>query len=661
MKTQTTKSGPLTVDVHTAHTVVLGSGAAGLNAAFQLHVKGVEDVVIVTEGLDMGTSINTGSDKQTYYKLGMYGAENDSPRAMAEAFFEGGGTHGDISLVEAATSVRAFMNLINIGVRFPTDRYGQFIGYKTDHDPRRRATSIGPYTSRDMCVGLIREVKRRGIQIQEGRVAVSLLTTSSSTGGKRASGVVVMRSDVDAPTAAFEVYLAENVVFAVGGPGGLYKESVYPECHTGAIGLALLAGAKARNLPESQFGIASTKFRWNVSGTYMQVVPRFYSTEPDGSDQKEFLRPYFETVGRMCDTIFLKGYQWPFDTRKVADGSSLIDLIVYTETHLKGRRVYLDFTRDCEGYSFEALGTETSTYLKKSFAAMAKPIQRLKTMNPQAIELYKSHGIDLATEPLEIAVCAQHNNGGLAANVWWESENISHLFPVGEVNGSHGVCRPGGAALNAGQVGGVRAADFIANRYAGLELHLVNAEKDALRNVTELWRWLEKGKNAAKSWEDELEEMQRRMSKSCAHVRSKDLLTTAKAESGRQWRRLAESSCGWEDAAGAIEALRVRHLCFAHLAYIDAVLFAVGSGVGSRGSGLVLDANGKLVHSMLPTHWRHAPENVAFRSKVHESVADLEGNVVNAWVDRRPIPVVDAWFENDWRAYNNGEIFNPEK
>ena len=58
----------------------------------------------------------------------------------------------------------------------------------------------------------------------------------------------------------------------------------------------------------------------------------------------------------------------------------------------------------------------------------------------------------------------QHNNGGLAANVWWES-NVRHLFPVGEVCGTHGVRRPGGSALNAGQVGALRAARFIAHNY----------------------------------------------------------------------------------------------------------------------------------------------------------------------------------------------------
>ena len=57
--------------VQKLHTVVLGSGAAGLAAALRLRAEGVTDLAIVTEGLQMGTSINTGSDKQTYYKLGI--------------------------------------------------------------------------------------------------------------------------------------------------------------------------------------------------------------------------------------------------------------------------------------------------------------------------------------------------------------------------------------------------------------------------------------------------------------------------------------------------------------------------------------------------------------------------------------------------------------
>ena len=429
----------MVVDHVKVHTLVIGSGAAGLNAAVQLYRNGVQDILILTEGLQKGTSINTGSDKQTYYKLSMCGTESDSPVSMAESYIGGGAMHGDLALIEASMSVRGFFNLVNLGVPFPHDEFGQFIGYKTDHDPRQRATSVGPYTSREMCTCLIKEVQRLGIEILENREVIHLVRSDDGDGKRIVAALVLGEDD------ALEVYSAENIIFAVGGPGGLYKTSVYPEVHSGAIGLALLAGADARNLPESQYGLASTKFRWNVSGTYMQVIPRFISTAADGiSDEHEFLADYFKSTAEMNGNVFLKGYQWPFDARKVLGGSSIVDILVYIETVEKGRRVFLDFRQNPQGYRLEELPEEARNYLVRSEALQSTPIERLFKMNPGAIELYRDHGIDLYNEPLEIAVCAQHNNGGLAANIWSESTNNRHFFPIGEVNGSHGVNRPGG-------------------------------------------------------------------------------------------------------------------------------------------------------------------------------------------------------------------------
>ena len=45
---------------------------------------------------------------------------------------------------------QCFLKLVELGVPFPRNRYGEYIGYKTDHDLRRRATSVGPYTSKQM-------------------------------------------------------------------------------------------------------------------------------------------------------------------------------------------------------------------------------------------------------------------------------------------------------------------------------------------------------------------------------------------------------------------------------------------------------------------------------------------------------------------------------
>lgn len=577
--------------------------------------------------------------------------------------------HGDLALVEASLSARAFVNLVNLGVPFPRDRYGQFVGYQTDHDPRQRATSIGPHTSREMCRALIRQVERLGIPVRENRNVVQLLTVGEGE-EKRAAGAIAVVADVHADDWAIEAYMAENVVFAVGGPGGLYKASVYPEVHTGAIGLALMAGARAQSLPESQYGLASIRYRWNVSGTYMQVIPRFISIAADeisdaislraGANSgvgREFMRDYFGSVGEMNSLVFLKGYQWPFDARKVVGGSSLIDILVYIETVLKKRWVYLDFGRNPQGFEFDDLSDEALEYLTRSGALQGTPIGRLRQMNPGAIELYHDHGIDIATEPLAIAVCAQHNNGGLAGNHWWESVSIKHLFPVGEVNGSHGVYRPGGSALNSGQVGAFRAAEFVANRYQDWTVPVERVKNAAVAAASDVLAWLGECAHSTSSWQTERAEFQERMTRAAAHIRSRCELRKTVSEAWGQWRRLDESGCSYGGPGDVAEALRNRQLVFAHAVYLEAILFALESGVGSRGSSIALDKSGIKIHDKLSDDWRIAPETVDFREKVLETLAHLDARVESRWVDRRPIPETDTWFETAWARFRSGEIF----
>jgi len=494
-----------------------------------------------------------------------------------------------------------------------------------------------------------------------------LLTVDQPDGGQRVAGALATTQEGGA-----EVYISENVVLAVGGPGGLYKTSVYPQVHTGAIGLALMAGARAQSLPESQFGLASIGYRWNVSGAYMQVIPRVISTSSGGGengagpDEREFLRDYFGTAGEMNSQLFLKGYQWPFDARKAAGGSSLIDILVYIETVIKGRRVYLDYRRNPQGFSFNDLTPEAREYLVRSQALLQTPIERLRKMNPGAVDLYAEHGIDLARQPLEIAVCAQHNNGGLAGNAWWESANVAHLFCVGEVNGSHGVYRPGGSALNAGQVGAFRASEYIARRYGHWTLATDEAKEAAQTEVEKQSAWLARCAQADASWLAERDELQARMTRAGAHIRSAATLQEARAEAWAQWARLWRDGCSYHGPAQAGEALRIRQLCFAHAVYLDAVAFAVDSGVGSRGSAIVLDPGGTRIHEGLGDEWRLIPEDSAFREQVLETVLEPASTglaldaprMAHTWVPRRPLPETDAWFETAWARYREGEIYD---
>ena len=278
-------------------------------------------------------------------------------------------------------------------------------------------------------------------------------------------------------------------------------------------------------------------------------------------------------------------------------------------------------------------------------------------MNPGAISLYAEHGIDIVTEPLEIAVCAQHNNGGLAGNHWWESVNIKHLFPVGEVNGSHGVYRPGGSALNSGQVGSFRAAEFIANRYTAWTLDVAQAQAVAAQELAGILDWAARSAVAPTAWDAERAEFQARMSRAGAHIRSKESIQGAVEEAWAQVRRLEAQGCSYTLTRDLAEALRNRQLCFAHAVYLSAIRYAIESGVGSRGSAMVLDREGVDPHPQLGPEWHFARENPAFRSQVLETVATPSGEVAHAWVARRPIPETNVWFETSWAAYRNGEIY----
>jgi succinate dehydrogenase/fumarate reductase flavoprotein subunit len=344
------------------NTLIVGSGAAALNAAVRLHARGQRDIAVVTEDFGGGTSNKAGSDKQTYYKLSLAGDRPDSPREMAEDLFQGGCMHGDIALCEAQGSAEAFLHLVSLGVPFPHDRYGAFVGYKTDHDPRQRATSAGPLTSHLMFERLAEAVRLKRIKVFDAHQVVALLTEGREQEKKVVGALALDTRRCKGRRPAFVIFNAVNIILGSGGPAGIYQASVYPESQTGSHGLAFEIGATGQNLTESQYGLASLKFRWNLSGTYQQVIPRYISTDRGGRDEREFLNDFFPDIGALCTAIFLKGYQWPFDPRKVADfGSSLIDLLVYQETVIKGRRVFLDFRRNPSGpderqrFSFDRL------------------------------------------------------------------------------------------------------------------------------------------------------------------------------------------------------------------------------------------------------------------------------------------------------------------
>ncbi len=432
--------------------IIIGSGAAAYSAADWLFKKNVKNIAIITENRLSGTSRNTGSDKQTYYKLSLDGNYPDSPYKMATDICKAGCTDGEKLYLQAVNSVRCFLRLCDYGVDFPTDEFGGYPGYKTDHDNTVRATSVGPLTSKVMTQKLEEKVLgSNGTVLFDKRQVVEIITKEN-----KAYGVVTLNTD----TQCFEIFAAKNVICATGAPACVYENSVYPHSQHGMTGVMIGAGVKLCNFTQWQYGMASVDFRWNVSGSFMQVVPRFVSVDENGAD-REFLCDVFADSTEMFDSIFLKGYQWPFSFERL-EASSRVDIAVHNEIR-QGRKVYLDYTQNPTEFDIDLLGDEARGYLLANNAVAATPIERLALLNPKAIDVYARQGINLYTEKLRIAVCAQHNNGGVNTSNSYETD-VEGLYAIGEAAGTFGLARPGGTALNDTQVGGLLCANHIAQK-----------------------------------------------------------------------------------------------------------------------------------------------------------------------------------------------------
>ena len=80
--------------------------------------------------------------------------------------------------------------------------------------------------------------------------------------------------------------------------------------------------------------------------------------------------------------------------------------------HARGG-VCLDYRTNPVGgaLTYDALLPEAQEYLTCAGVCFGTPI-----------DFYRDKGVDLYTQPLEIALCAQHNNGGIGIDCWWQTD-----------------------------------------------------------------------------------------------------------------------------------------------------------------------------------------------------------------------------------------------
>jgi len=657
---ETLRVGGVDLPVCRCEAVVLGSGAAGLRAAVELKRRGV-DVVVVTQNLFGGTSACSGSDKQTLHAASG-GGRGDDFGALAEALGAGGAMDEDVAYVEAVGSPRALASLQFLGLPLPEDRYGAPLRYQTDHDEAGRATSCGPRTSRLMVKVLAEEAIRLGTPIVIGAIGARLLVEPGPP--RRVSGLIALRprGRAESNPLGLALFICGKIVVAAGGPGELYRDSVYPNQCFGALGLALEGGIEAVNLTESQFGVGTRRegFPWNLSGTYVQAMPHIFSLDATGRE-RNFLADYYRTTQEVASNVFRKGYQWPFHSTRMLDfGSSLVDLAIFRENEA-GRRVFMDFNRnplpaaDGAFFALDRLDEDVRAYIEKAGALLKMPIERLRKMNPLAIELYRRYKKDIAREPLEFAVNNQHMNGGIAVDVWGRS-NLEGCYAAGEAAGTHGVTRPGGAALVSGQVFGLRCAEHVAAtlRGAKIEPRAAAVEEGVEAILSGLRR------TGALTSTTIAKEVQARMSDAAGFISTPDGVRRALAEARALNARIAAEGIACARAVEAARAVQWRQMALVSEAVLTALDFYIERGGGSRGARAVCDRNGELApmsrtgpldcYRLRAERRQDRDERIFVRCE--------NGRFVR---EARPIRRRDRsnppFFERDWPYFLNGAIY----
>lgn len=661
---ETVRLAGIDVPVYRAGCVVVGSGAAGLRAAVEMKRRG-DDVAIISQSAWGGTSACSGSDKQTLHTANT-ADQGDNYKAMARAIRGGGAMDEDTAYVEAVGSSRMMASLQFLGLPLPQDPLGGTLRYQTDHDEVGRATSCGPRTSRLMVKVLAEEVIRLDVPFYNQTTAVRILTDGEGA-DRHVVGLLVLRASdrTEANPLGIALFVSAVVVLAAGGPGELYRDSVYPNGCFGSLGLALEAGVELVNLTESQFGIGTRRegFPWNLSGTYVQALPHIYSVDAEGAEH-HFLAQYYRSTQELASNVFRKGYQWPFHATRMLDfGSSLVDLAIYRES-TAGRRVFMDFNRNplpVPGdlpFSLERLDDDVRRYLGNAGAGQDLPIDRLKHMNPLSIELYRRYKIDIAAAPLEFAVNNQHMNGGVMVDTWGRS-NLGGCYAIGEAAGTHGVTRPGGAALNAGQVFGTRAAEHISASGRAKVAATVDVSAAAEAAVARLLAALRpESPLAVKSIRSDV---QARMSDKAGMICDGESVGQALLEASSLNAEIRAKGVAYARAGEAARSVQWQQMALASEAVLAALDFFIRNGGGSRGARAICDAQGE----SLPLAISGPLQEFQFRKECQahrdeQIVVRLDGETMR--ISTRPNRTFDesakSFFERDWPAWLTGAIYD---
>ena len=458
-----------------SNVLVIGSGGAGLRAAIEAKLSGVEVTVIgkrIKE--DVHTVLAAGGINAA---LGNVDSQDSWQQHFADTIIEGYGLSNpqmvEIMAKEAPDIVK---EIDDWGANFKKLKNGKidqrFFGAHTF----RRTCYSGDYTGRSILMTLLNKVKSLDIPIHDSQYVTEILVHDNICFGAMTFNI---------KNGERTVFLADSVILAAGGHTRIWRKSSSRRNENTGDGfyLGLKAGCRLADMELVQFHPTGMVIPEEISGTLVTEAVR-----GEG--------------GRLINCLGER-FMEKYDSKRM-------------ELSTRDRVAMANYTEIIEGRGTENGGV----FLDISHKSKELIIDKLPRMYRQFLDTLM---IDISKSPMEVSPTAHYSMGGVVVDPRTHSTGVEGLYAAGEVAGGlHGANRLGGNSLAEILIFGKVSGHHASERSLKMDVQYRSRKviRDAHNKIDSL---IKNGSEVARPLQRKLRDI---MWENCGVVRNIDKLTS---------------------------------------------------------------------------------------------------------------------------------------